>query len=302
MNIAIIGAGKVGGALARALRAAGAQVTLRAARRRLPARPIAAELLVLAVRDHAITPLAHELARAGSVRSATAVVHLSGALGPEALAPLAERAAGVGQAHPMLSFAAPGAAPALPGAHWLLTGDPAAVRAARRMARLLRMRAHEWPGVDRALYHAAGGLVANGVAALAAAGAELLERAGVPPHEAPRLLGPLIESVGANVLRLGLPEALSGPVRRGDAAAIRAHLARIGARAPGVLPLYLALARAQLPLARALGDAASDELDAVARVLALPGGRGERAARSAGRGARAGPADPRRAGRPQRPR
>jgi predicted short-subunit dehydrogenase-like oxidoreductase (DUF2520 family) len=105
-------------------------------------------------------------------------------------------------------------------------------------------------GLDAVAYHAAAGLVANGAAALAAVGAELLVRAGVPRDIAPKMLGPLLRSVADNVEALGFPQALTGPVRRGDAAGLERHLAALQSKLPQALPLYIASAQAQLPLAR----------------------------------------------------
>jgi predicted short-subunit dehydrogenase-like oxidoreductase (DUF2520 family) len=81
------------------------------------------------------------------------------------------------------------------------------------------------------------------------------------------MLGPLLRSVAENVEALGLPEALTGPVRRGDADALRRHLATLRAKLPSAVPLYLAAARAQLPLAAAIGDARPEALRAAAEVL-----------------------------------
>ncbi|RYE94036.1 MAG: DUF2520 domain-containing protein, partial [Myxococcales bacterium] len=66
---------------------------------------------------------------------------------------------------------------------------------------------------------------------------------------------------------LGLPGALTGPVRRGDAAAVKRHRATLRTLAPGLEGLYLATTRAQLPLARELGDAPDDAFDRIAREL-----------------------------------
>ena len=89
--------------------------------------------------------------------------------------------------------------------------------------------------------------MANGAAALAAAGVRLLGEGGVDPATASKMLGPLLKSVGDNVESLGLPAALTGPVRRGDAAAVGRHLEVIRSRTPELVPLYLELIRAQLP-------------------------------------------------------
>jgi predicted short-subunit dehydrogenase-like oxidoreductase (DUF2520 family) len=136
-----------------------------------------------------------------------------------------------------------------------IEGDPAAVRKARRVARLLGMTPRTLENLDRIAYHAAAGLVANGAAALAAAGAYLLRQGGVDAVTAGKMLGPLLRSVGDNVESLGLPLALTGPVRRGDASAVGRHLEVIRSRAPELVPLYVELVRAQLPMARKIADA-----------------------------------------------
>lgn len=266
MKIAIIGAGKVGKALSRALRGGPHKTTLRALRRG-PPRKLDAALVVLAVRDGAIGPLCADLAGSGALSARSAVVHVAGALGPEALAPLDGHCAGLGQAHPMISFASSRVFPELRGGHMLVSGDPVAVRRARTLAKALGMVPREWHRVDRSGYHAAGGLVANGATALAAGGARLLVEAGVPESDVPRVLGPLLRSVAGNIEKLGLPEALTGPVRRGDSSAVEQHLERIAATAPDLIGLYLASAAAQLPLAQALGDAEPEAFEAVERVL-----------------------------------
>jgi predicted short-subunit dehydrogenase-like oxidoreductase (DUF2520 family) len=268
LRVFVLGAGKVGTALARALRAKGAAVTLRAARRGLPKKTIDADLVVLAVRDGKLPELAAALASRRLVGSRTAVVHCAGALGIEPLSALRGVAEGVGQMHPMISFASTKFSPALDRGQVNVDGDPAAVRAAERVARLLGMAPRRLPHVDKVAYHAAAGLVANGAAALAAAGSELLGKAGVLPPLTAKMLGPLLRSVAENVERLGLPGALTGPVRRGDRHGVGRHLVVIADHAPNLVPLYRALVAAQVPLARAIGDAESSVFDAIESLAA----------------------------------
>ncbi|MCA9599658.1 MAG: DUF2520 domain-containing protein [Myxococcales bacterium] len=263
MNVTILGAGKVGRGLSRGLASTPHRVQLIALGRGVRA-PIRDALLVLAVRDGDLQRVARELAPWVSRR--TAVVHVAGAMGTEVLAPLRRCAAGVGQAHPMLSFASRKTSPSFAGALLLVSGDEVAVRRASTLGRALGMRPQRWR-VKRALYHAAGGIVANGGVALAAAGAELLAAAGVPRDEAARVLAPLLRSVADNLEVVGLPEALSGPIRRGDAATVARHLAALQKSAPALLGLYCESAKLQLILAKALGDAAPEALRSVAAVL-----------------------------------
>lgn len=269
-SVFIFGSGKVGRAIAHVLRASkskGPSVTLHAARKGLPRKPIDADILVLAVRDRDLAALATKLAEARLVSKRTACVHAAGAATAEIIAPLRAVSAGVAQMHPMISFADPDVLPTLLHGNLHVSGDPIAVRRGRAVARALGMTARTIEGLDRVGYHAAAGLVANGAAALAALGAELLVRSGVSRTDAPRLLGPLLRSVADNVETLGFPAALTGPVRRGDAAAVEKHLRLIQERLPEAVPLFVAAAVAQLPLARALPDASAAALDAVEKAL-----------------------------------
>ena len=231
-------------------------------------RAIDANVVVLAVRDGELAPLAERMARVRLVPPRAVVVHVAGAWGAGPLAALRGICAGVAQMHPLLSFASTRFTPWLARGTVHVQGDPVAVARARRLARLLGMRARTIPGLDTVLYHAAAGLVANGGAALAAVGAKLLERAGVDKKVAPKMLGPLLRSVAENVEALGLPEALTGPVRRGDVGAVEKHLATLRAKAPEAVGLYRVLVEAQVPMARAIGDAEEENFETLERIAA----------------------------------
>jgi predicted short-subunit dehydrogenase-like oxidoreductase (DUF2520 family) len=264
LSVFVLGAGKVGAGLARALRSRGVRTRLRSAREALPA-TIDADVVVLAVRDRDLRPLAERLV--GVVARGAVVVHVAGALDAGPLAPLRGACAGVAQMHPMISFASKRKGPRLDSGNMHVQGDPVAVSRASRLARTLGMQPRTVRGLDTIAYHAAAGLVANGAAALAAVGAELLVRAGVDRDVAPRMLGPLLRSVADNVQALGFPEALTGPVRRGDIGGLENHLAVLEAKLPGAVPLYVAAAKAQLPLARAIRDAPAASFRAIQRLL-----------------------------------
>ncbi|AUX21694.1 hypothetical protein SOCEGT47_021810 [Sorangium cellulosum] len=268
LDVFIYGGGKVGRGLARAIRDAGLSVTLRAARDGLPEERIDADLVILAVRDRDIAPCAEALRdRALVGHRDVAVVHCAGALGPEALEAVRSDRVAVAQMHPMISFASPSFAPSLARGQLHVDGDPAAVRAARSLGARLGMTPRTLPGLDRVAYHAAAGLVANGAAALAAGGIDLLERAGVDRTTAAQMLGPLLRTVADNVEALGVPDALTGPVRRGDATAVARHLETLRRLAPHLVPFYVAAGATQLPLARALGEAPPAAFDAIQQLL-----------------------------------
>jgi predicted short-subunit dehydrogenase-like oxidoreductase (DUF2520 family) len=267
----IYGAGKVGVGLAKELRRAGLTVSLRAARQGLPSRRIEADFIIIALRDRDIAPCAEALRDKGLIgHKPTVVVHCAGALGPAPLAAVKSRNVAVAQMHPMISFASRRVTPSLERGQLHVDGDPRAVRTARAIGRVLGMSPRTVKGLDRVAYHAAAGLVANGAAALAAGGLDLLERAGVGRGMGAAMLGPLLRSVAENVERMGLPAALTGPVRRGDAAGIEKHLETLRRLAPHLVPLYVAASRTQLPLARELAEAPPASFKAIEALLAKP--------------------------------
>ncbi len=282
MRVLVYGAGKVGRSLAAALRRAGGyQVTLRAARAGLPKR-CRAETVLLCVRDGDIQGVAAELARQPWILGVGVALHVSGAVPWEVLGelrsgaePARPRQNGVklttslGQLHPMLSFASARRPPSLLGGHALVAGEPTAMRVAEQLARSVGLVPRRLAGVDLHLYHAAAVMVAGGAVALAGAGAALLERGGVPRPLAPAVLGPLLASVARNISALGLPEALTGPVRRGAKAVVAGHLSAISQAQPELLPLYRALGAQQLALAQALEDAPRADLEAVGALMGV---------------------------------
>ncbi|MBX3223175.1 MAG: DUF2520 domain-containing protein [Labilithrix sp.] len=267
MKVFILGAGKVGRALAAALRKRGATVTLRPARKGVPTTRIDASMIVLALRDRQLAPVAADLATSGVVPRSAVVVHNAGSLPAEALEPLRGVCAGIAQMHPMIAFASLRSFPTLTRGHVHVKGEPAAEKRARAVAKTLGMTPRTFAKLDTVGYHAAAGLVANGAAALAAIGVELLVVSGVPRTEAPKMLGPLLRSVAENVEALGFPEALTGPVRRGDAGAIERQLVLLRERLPSALPLFIASGLAQLPLAERIGDAPKAHIEEVGAVL-----------------------------------
>ncbi|MBI4952123.1 MAG: DUF2520 domain-containing protein [Myxococcales bacterium] len=270
-RVVVVGRGKLGRAWLGALRAAGVEVRSRAGRSARGEDLHDADLVILAVRDDAVATVAEALA-ATVVPTRTcraAVVHCAGRLGPEALEALGARGVGVAKMHPLLAVAGGRRSPPFAAAWLHVAGDARACRLAVRLARRLAMRVWRAADVDHVLYHAAAALLANGAAALAAVAADVLAAAcgrTVTARDArtfARMLGALLASVAHNLAHVGLPDALTGPVRRGDADAVRAHLAVLDEVAPDAATLLRALVVAQLPLARALG-ASTQGLEAVA--------------------------------------
>jgi len=116
---------------------------------------------------------------------------------------------------------------------------------------------------DRASYHAALAFGANNLVTLVAQAAELLTDVGVEHPN--RMLGPLLGAALDNALRHG-DTALTGPVARGDAGTVRAHLDVLAA--PQVRAAYVAMSRLTADRALAAGVLDADRAEALLDVLA----------------------------------
>jgi len=257
-TVNVVGAGRLGTALALALSSAGYDVRavvsrdIRHARRaarlasattdalassRLEQLP-EADLIILAVPDDAVAPLAASL----RLYAGQAIVHTSGLLGAEVLRPAMAAGTQAGAFHPLVAFAdLDRALAALHGATIAIEGDDELAAHLGDMAEAIGgVPVRLAPG-SKASYHAAAVLSAGGVVALLDVIREVAAAIGLDETGALEIYLPLVEQTLANVRSFGIPRSLTGPATRGDAGTIEAHLDALAATAPGALAVYRAL-------------------------------------------------------------
>ena len=250
MNLLIVGRGKVGRTLGRALRKR-PDLNVSTAGRQVPAvRVRQADVVVLAVPDQGIRSVAEALAP--HLSRGSVVLHCAGARDPDELEACAAQGAATGVMHPLVSFADPRRGPALAETTFTVSGDDAAIRAARQVAKACGARALVGPISDPA-YHAAAALVANGAVALAHTGVLALVRLGFERRKSERGIAGLLRSVADNIDTLGVPTALTGPIARGDAGTVQRHRAALRRIGPRFLATYDRLSPVIVECARAAG-------------------------------------------------
>jgi predicted short-subunit dehydrogenase-like oxidoreductase (DUF2520 family) len=274
LTVAIVGAGGLARALARALSRSGRAAVVVASRRPSAAAALArglrgvrgarkiedaigdAAVVLLAVPDREIERVARALVPARPSWRGIVVLHAAGAYGPELLDALRARGAATGVMHPFAVLGAGGAA-ALSGAAARIEGSRRASTAARRLAALAglvpfphgRLRTPK----GRRAYHAAASLASNDLIALLAAAVELLVRHGVSRRDALRALTTLAQGAVLQVRRAGLLGALTGPVARNDGTTIAAQLAALASDDAAAAEAHRALSLRLVDLAEAGG-------------------------------------------------
>jgi predicted short-subunit dehydrogenase-like oxidoreductase (DUF2520 family) len=269
MDVAVIGAGTLGTAIAVLLAGAGHRVTAVSGRGataarvadHLPDAPVLdaakaaarAELVVIGTPDDAVEQVVRSLAEASALGPDRSVVHLAGSLGVEALRAARDSGATVLSMHPLQTF------PDVDAAIGRLPGSPVAVTATddegfalgERLARDLGARPFRLADELRPLYHAAAVFASNYLVATSAIAVGLFEAAGVP--DAAATMAPLQRASLDHVERLGAEAALTGPAVRGDAGTIRRNLEALSRHAPATIPAYVSMARASVDLAERSG-------------------------------------------------
>jgi len=281
LAVGVIGAGRVGAVLGAALQRAGHRIvgvaavsrdSLRRAETLVPQAPVlppddvaaVCDLLVVAVPDDVLADLVRGLAASGVLRAGTMVAHTSGAHGAAVLEPLTRVGALPMALHPVMTFTGTEVdLQRLAGACFGVTA-PDALRLAAE-ALVIEMGAEPvWVEEEaRPLYHAALAVGANHLVTLVAQSADMLAHAGV--EQPARMLGPLLGAALDNALRRG-DLALTGPVARGDAGTVRAHLATLDT--PESIAAYVAMSRLTAVRALSAGVLSAEGAEALLDVLA----------------------------------
>ncbi|MDQ3648048.1 MAG: DUF2520 domain-containing protein [Actinomycetota bacterium] len=225
--VGVVGAGRLGASLCRALKAAGWSVDGPAGRGEVPG----GEVILLCVPDAEI-PAAAEVVTG----AAPFVGHTSGASGLGALAPAGAEALGL---HPLQTFTGAEGADPFDGAGCAVAGSsPRALELAEELARTLGMEPFEIDDLGRAAYHAAASIASNFLVTLEAAAEQVASGAGLAPPRARTLLAPLVARTVDNWAALGPERALTGPVARGDDATVERQRAAVEGAAPELLELF----------------------------------------------------------------
>ena len=273
-TVAIIGAGRVGSSVGFLLKRAGYRITHVAARTEESARKAAAfigtgqptsdvvrsainaELVFITTPDRIIQEVCEKISAARSFKSQALVIHMSGAHSLDLLDSAKDAGARRAVLHPLQSVAtSEQGIKTLPGSYYRVEADPEAIDTSREIVKALggiELVMPKWSSDKQsaALYHAGAVAVSNYFVALVHYGLAFYESLGADRHEALNAVLPLIRGTLHNIESLGIPDALTGPIMRGDVQTVHEHLAAMQHRAPALVKLYKELGRETVAVAR----------------------------------------------------
>jgi predicted short-subunit dehydrogenase-like oxidoreductase (DUF2520 family) len=288
LRVSIVGAGRLGTVLGRALHRAGHRVdviiTARKASARRAANAIdsrslavtwpqlrephdgsrrnlsASDLIIIATPDAAIEPVVGELSALLGKKAGTSAgkfqtsLHTSGAISSQILKPLRLAGMATGSMHPLVSVADVKSGPEIfRDIYFCVEGDARAIRIARMLVTQLGGRSFTIKPESKPLYHAAAVMTSGHVTALFDLALLMLRKCGLSAREAQRVLLPLLRSTTDNLDKNDPARALTGPYARGDFETARKHLAALEeSKLDDVDEVYKILARHSLGLGKTL--------------------------------------------------
>lgn len=291
-SVSIIGAGVVGSAVGRLLRGRGYEIKGVAARSMASAEKAAgfigegepgtdavaaakgADWVLIATPDKAIKPVCDEVAAGGGFDRPAGqrplVVHFSGALGSGVLGSARDAGARVVSVHPLQSLAsAEQAVKNLAGSYMSVEGDPDAMAEGFEIVAALGGLRIVIPSGQKALYHAGAAVASNYLVTVVDFAVTIYEALGLTRAEAVKAVMPLVRGTVNNIERVGVPDALTGPIARGDVATVEGHIEVLTKTMPGMLSLYRELGRHTVKVGLAKGSLAREDAD---RLMELLGG------------------------------
>jgi predicted short-subunit dehydrogenase-like oxidoreductase (DUF2520 family) len=262
-QIAIVGPGRLAGALSLALTGAGHRVNevisrdtpssekrardiarkTRSFTTTLKTANLKSDLVWFCVPDREIARAARALIPSAEWKGKVAF-HSSGALASDELNVLRRRGAAVASVHPMMTFVR-GSVPSLRGVAFAWEGDAKAIRLARKSTRDLGGDAFSISKTSKLAYHAWGGFTSPLLVAMLATAEQVARIAGLSSAQARKIMMPIVRQTLANYIALGPGGAFSGPIVRGDVSIVRKHV-RTLRKIPRAKEVYVALARAAL--------------------------------------------------------
>ena len=227
-----------------------------------------ADIVFITTPDGAISSTCEDILKQGGFKENAVVLHCSGSL-PSTILSFGETGGyHIGSLHPLQSFASlktdlnP-----FRGIIAAVEGDAAATSVARDIAKDLGAVCLEIRTEAKSLYHASAVVASNYLVSLMDLSLRLMATAGITGKDAIGVLYPLVKGTLGNIEKVGIPEALTGPISRGDVETVADHLKEMSGKTPELIPIYKSLGLHTIQLALDKGTLSEDKAEELKGLL-----------------------------------
>ncbi len=283
-EITIIGVGRLGNSLARALSAADVPVKSIFNRTADQAHNLAADLNVnisgnfpsddfelgdlifITVSDSAIEPVARRLAEVTDDFSTKTIVHCSGNASASLLEVLKSKGGSIASFHPLQTFTGYPAPSDFEDIYFSLQGNRSAFPKLEQIAEKLEANTLEVTEDQKSHLHAAAVLASNYLNTLLDAAVKTASVSDLTPEETKKALMPLVKTTLKNVEEQSFEEALSGPINRGDIQTVKQHLDLLEGQSE-LLAIYRILGQRTVHMARKSQSIDQDTAQKISKML-----------------------------------
>jgi predicted short-subunit dehydrogenase-like oxidoreductase (DUF2520 family) len=155
----------------------------------------------------------------------------------------------------------------IPGSTFAIEAEEPLLTTLKEMAEALHCRWIELKASDKVVYHAAAVIASNYLVTLVKLADDLWETFGIPREQATQALLPLLKGTLNNIENVGIPQALTGPIARGDIDTVKKHITALQKEAPDALSTYCELGLQTIPIAQAKGKIDEEKADELRSVL-----------------------------------
>jgi predicted short-subunit dehydrogenase-like oxidoreductase (DUF2520 family) len=242
-----------------------------------------AHIILITTPDREIEKVVKLIAESSTLQKGTLVIHTSGAMGVDVLDPLQKNGALTLAMHPIMTFSAEPVKwlkgnllnktnyqlpiTNIQGCYWGLDGKGKALQLGKKLVKDLGGNPVQVSKEGRILYHTAASISSNFLVTLIDFALRAYEEIGIPRKKGIDMMLPLVQGTLNNIEKSGIPQALTGPIERGDVEVVREQVKVIRKELPEFLPLFLELGRKTLGLAKEKGTLTSKAAREMKRIL-----------------------------------
>ncbi len=155
----------------------------------------------------------------------------------------------------------------LPGTPFSVEGEDALIPLGEALVEAMGGHPFRIRSEQKPLYHTAACVASNYLITLAATAAEIMAACGIPENESLKMLIPLLNGTGRNLITFGPEQALTGPIARGDVQTVASHLEALSKLPNELGDIYRVMGKKTVKLALQKGSLGERKAEVILELL-----------------------------------